>query len=74
MTGHDTGDANAGSLNGQNLIDGLALEMLGPGGAHMVEQLDIALMVEERVHFQHIAGLDGTLLRNALFKFLHETP
>ncbi|SPU24733.1 protein PcrA [Bifidobacterium adolescentis] len=74
MTGHDTGDANAGSLNGQNLIDGLALEMLGPSGAHMVEQLDIALMVEERVHFQHIAGFDGTLLHNALFKLLHETP
>jgi hypothetical protein len=48
--------------------------MLGPSGAHMVEQLDIALMVEERVHFQHIAGFDGTLLHNALFKLLHETP
>ena len=48
--------------------------MLGPGGAHMIEQFHIAPMVEEGVDLQHVARLDGTLFANALFKLLHESP
>lgn len=39
-----------------------------------VEQFDIALVVEESIHFQHITWLDGTLQANALFELLHESP
>ncbi len=74
MTCRHAGDADAGSLDGQDLVDGLSVEMLGPGGAHMVEQFDIALMVEESIHFQHVAWFDGTLPRDALFELLHESP
>ena len=74
MTRGNTGDTNAGSFNGQDLIDGLTGKMLRPSGAHAVEQFDIALVVEESVHFQHITRLDGTLQANALFELLHESP
>ena len=74
MTRGNTGDTNAGSFNGQDLIDGLTGKMLRPSGTHVVEQFDIALMVKESVHFQHITRLDGTLQANALFELLHESP
>ena len=61
MTRGNTGDTNAGSFNGQDFIDGLTGKMLRPSDTHAVEQFDIALVVEESVHFQHITRLDGTL-------------
>ncbi len=71
MLGGDAGDADAGSLDGQDLVDLLACEMLGPCRSHTVEQAHIALVVKKRVHLEHVAFLDCSLALNALFEFLH---
>ena len=69
-----TGDANARRLDGQDLGDGLAGEMPGPLLPHMVEQTHVALMVQERVHLEHVAGLDRSITPNVLFQLLHKSP
>ena len=71
MLGRAAGDADAGSLDGQDLVDLLACEMLGPCRSHTVEQAHITLVVKKRVHLEHVAFLDCSLALNALFEFLH---
>ena len=45
MLGGDAGDADAGSLNGQDFIDGGVFEQLGPFFAHLVKERRIHLVV-----------------------------
>ena len=68
------GDADARRLNGQNLVDWLTPEVLGPSRAHAVIQRNIALLVKKRIHFKHIAHPDDALGFDTLFEFLHESP
>ena len=63
--------AYAAGLDGENLVDGSIGEQARPLGAHVVEQLRIALMVKERIHLQHAPGLDDAVLANTIFKLLH---
>ena len=71
VAGHAACDADAGGLDGEDLVDGLACEVLGPGGAHVVEELHVALVVEEGVNLQHVAGLYRTVAPDALLEFDH---
>ena len=50
VRGGDARDADAGGLDGQDLVDLLAGEQARPLGAHLVIEGDVALVVEEAVH------------------------
>ena len=66
-----TRNADAGRLDGQNLGDVLAGEMSGPCRTHAVEQAYVALVVQKRVHLEHITRLHRSLALDSLLKFLH---
>ena len=71
VAGGQAGDADAGCLDGQNLVDPVTGEQAGPFSAHVVEEPHVALMVEEGVHLEYIARLDRALAADSLLKFLH---
>ena len=73
MLGGHACDANAGRFDGQNFGDVLAGEMLGPRGSHTVEQTYVALVVQERVHLEHVTCLYRSLALDSFLKFLHRT-
>ena len=74
VLGRNAGDADAGGLDRQDLINALALEQARPLGAHLVVKGDIALVVEEVVDFQDVALTDDAVLTNAVFELLHVCP
>ena len=74
MTRRDTRDTDAGSLDGQDFVDLFAGEQPRPFLSHVVEQLDITLMVEERVHFEDVTRFDDAVTANTLFEFFHDLP
>ena len=53
------------------LGDVLAGEMSGPCRTHAVEQAYVALVVQKRVHLEHITRLHRSLALDSLLKFLH---
>ena len=65
MTSHDAGNANAGCLNGNDLVDRLvretALELL----THLIKQVNIHLMVQKAVYLQNVAFLNNAILDNS---------
>ena len=65
MTCDDAGNADAGGLDRHDLVDVFirkaALELL----AHLVEQLDIHLMIEKAVNLEHVALLDHAVFYDA---------
>ena len=69
-SGH-AGDADAGRLDGQDLVDLLALKKAGPLGAHLVVKRDVALVVEEAVDLQDVALTNDAILANAVLELLH---
>ena len=71
LLGGDAGEADAGGLDGQDLVDGLAVEQSAPLLGHVRVQLDVAAVVEEAVDLEHIALTDDSLTRDALLEFLH---
>ena len=52
MLSCDAGHANARSLDRQDLVDLDALEQTGPLSAHVIEQLNVALVVEEGINLK----------------------
>jgi hypothetical protein len=75
MLSRDAGHANARSLNRQDLVDLDALEQTGPLGAHVVKQLNVALVVEEGINLKDVTGLYDAVMANTILKLLHEaTP
>ena len=71
MLGRDAGHANARSLDGQDLVDLDTLEQTGPLGAHVVEQLNVALVVEEGINLKDVTGLYDAVTANTILKLLH---
>ena len=67
----DRGDADAGGLDGEDLVDGLVGEVALPFARHLDEELDVHLMVEERVDLQHVAVLHHAVLADAILQKLH---
>ena len=71
VLGRHTGDADAGGLDSEYLVDGRACEQALPLRTHGAEQGDVHLMVQKGVHLQNAARLYHTLFSNALFQQLH---
>ena len=71
MLSRDAGHANARSLNRQDLVDLDILEQAGPLGAHVVEQLNVALVVEEGINLKDVTGLYDAVMANTILKLLH---
>ena len=71
MLSRDAGHANARSLNRQDLVDLDTLEQTGPLGAHVVEQLNVALVVEEGINLKDVTGLYDAVMANTILKLLH---
>ena len=68
---HHACDADAGGLDGENLVDLLSRKEPRPLGAHAVEELHVALMVEERVDLKDVAFLYRAVLGDVLLELLH---
>lgn len=66
MACYDTGDADAGSLDGENFVDRLALKTALKFLAHLVEQINIHLMVEKAVYLQNVSFLNDTVFYDTL--------
>ena len=64
-------DSDAGSLDCQDLVDGSIGEIVLPLERHLVQELHIDLVVQERIDLEDIAFLDGSILEDALFQKLH---
>lgn len=71
MLGRNASHANARSLDRQDLVDLDALEQTGPLGAHVVEQLNVALVVEEGINLKDVTGLYDAVMANTILKLLH---
>ena len=71
MLSRDAGHTNARSLDRQNLVDLDALEQTSPLGAHVVEQLNVALVVEEGINLKDVTGLYDAVTANTILKLLH---
>ena len=71
MLSRDASHANARSLNRQDLVDLDTLEQSGPLGAHVVEQLNVALVVEEGINLKDVTGLYDAVMANTILKLLH---
>ena len=64
---YDTGNADAGSFDSENLIDRLPFEATFELLAHLIEEIDIHLMIQEAVHLQDISLLHDTVFCDAFF-------
>ena len=71
MLGCDAGHANARSLDRKDLVNLDILEQTGPLGAHVVKQLNVALVVEESINLKDITGLYDAVMANTVLKLLH---
>ena len=75
MLSRDASHTNARSLNRQDLVDLDILEQTGPLGTHVVEQLNVALVVEEGINLKDVTGLYDAVMANTILKLLHDaTP
>lgn len=70
-TSYDCCDAYAGSFDGENLVNGLAVESTLPLQGHFLKQSHIHLMVEERVNFKDITALNDAVALDSLFEQTH---
>ena len=71
MLSCNAGHANARSLDRQDLVDLDALEQTGPLSAHVIEQLNVALVVEEGINLKDVTGLYDAVMANTILKLLH---
>ena len=53
------------------LVMCLPAKLSGPCRTHAVEQAYVALVVQKRVHLEHITRLQRSLALDSLLKFLH---
>ena len=68
----DAGDTDAACLDGQNLIDLGACKKTRPFGSHVVEQLDIALMVQKCIDLEDVSLFNDAVAANTILKLLHK--
>ena len=68
---HETGDADAGGLNGQHLGDGLIGKPAVKFPADLLHQGNIHLVIQKAIHLQHIAGLYDSVFRDSLLQKVH---
>ena len=71
MLRHHGGDADARRLDGEDLVDGRVGEQTLELLAHLVEQVDVHLVVQKAVHLQNAFRLHHTVAPDALFKQFH---
>ena len=64
-------DADAGCLDGQNLVDLLPCKPAAELFSDLVQQADVHLVVQKAVHLQHVALFYLSILQNSLFQFFH---
>ena len=72
MARGDAGDTDAACLDGQNLIDLGACKKTRPFGSHVVEQLDIALMVQKCIDLEDVSLFNDAVAANTILKLLHK--
>mgnify|MGYP003068492328 CR=1 FL=1 len=71
VLGRDAGNADAGSLDGEDLVDGcVGIEAL-EFRAHLVKEQHIHLMIDETVHLEDASRFNDTFLTNPFFQQLH---
>ena len=63
---HHNRRSDAASLDGDNLVEILALETADKLLAYLVHQHRIHLMVDETIDLQNTAGITAAILHNAL--------
>ena len=68
-----TGNADAGSLDGDDLRHMLFTEQAIELFSHFIEEINVHLMVQKAVHFEHIPGPDNAVFPNSLFHQLHSS-
>ena len=68
------GDADAACLDGEDLVDRLVRKAARPLRPHLVDELDIHLVVEEGGYLEHAFHLHNTVAQDALFQLLHGSP
>ena len=73
LAGHHGGNANAAGLDGEHLVDGLAIKQALPLPGHLLEQWDVHLVVDETVYLEHIALADNAVLADAIFQHFHNS-
>ena len=72
MTRGDARDADAARLDGEDLVDRRALEQAGPFGTHGIEELHIALVVQERIDLENAAALHDAVAADAILELFHD--
>ena len=73
LAGHHSRDADAAGLDGEHLVDGLAIEQALPLLCHLAEQRNVHLMVDEAVHLEHVALTDDAVFADAVFQHFHSS-
>ena len=74
MARDQTCDADARRLDCEDLVYGRTCEQPGELCAHLVDQVDIDLVVEEAIDLQHAFRLDDAITLDAFFQKLHSVP
>ena len=64
---YDTCNADAGSFDGENLIDRLPFETAFELLAHLIKEIDIHLMIQETVNLQDVSFLHDPVFCDTLF-------
>ena len=71
VAGRHAGNRNAGCLNSQDLVYSVILKNAVKLLADFIQQVNIQLVVQKAVNFQHIARADLPIAQNAVFQKLH---
>ena len=67
----DARDAYAGGLDGEYLVDALIGEAPAEFLAHLVDERNVHLVVEEAVHLEDVSLLDNAVFSDSVLKKLH---
>ena len=68
---NEAGNADAGSLDGHDLGDGLVCEPAVELPTDLLHQVNIHLVIQKAVHLQHITGLHNTVFYDSFFQKIH---
>ena len=71
VAGRHAGNCNARCLNRQDLVYSVILKNAVKLLADFIQQVNIQLVVQKAVNFQHIARADLPIAQNAVFQKLH---
>ena len=65
MHSRQTGDTDSRRFDGENFADGPVRKAAFKFSAHLIKEMNIHLMVQKSIHFQHISFFDDAVLLNS---------